>query len=302
LGLLEELSQAGATIVVVTHDRDSALAAPAPARLRIADLARLAANGLATRKLRAALSALGIAIGVAAIVAVLGLSSSSAAGLNAEIAALGATKGHIRIQFLSEAVVLSLFGGAARVAAGAAATAIYARHKGWATVIPPEAWAGASPPPWSSAPWPGCCPPSAPPACPPPRPCGPCDQPAGRPLNRGQAPPVHIHGPGTAPADGTTPPGSAPPGPDVGTGGPHDHPAPEEGTMSHSNRVLRRPRRVSPPAARTAAAITTAALALLGMQREPVSHRFRRLIECGRVNDLPVSRRLLPVHALARGA
>jgi putative ABC transport system permease protein len=69
--------------------RDRAPAAPAPARLRIADLARLAATGLATRKLRAALSALGIAIGVAAIVAVLGLSSSSAAGLNAEIAALG---------------------------------------------------------------------------------------------------------------------------------------------------------------------------------------------------------------------
>ena len=45
--------------------------------------------GDGTRKLRAALSALGIAIGVASIVAVLGLSSSSAAGLNAEIAALG---------------------------------------------------------------------------------------------------------------------------------------------------------------------------------------------------------------------
>ena len=26
--------------------------------------------------------------------------------------------------------------------AGAAATAIYARHKGWATIIPPAAWAG----------------------------------------------------------------------------------------------------------------------------------------------------------------
>jgi putative ABC transport system permease protein len=62
---------------------------PAPARLRIADLARLAAFGLRTRKLRAALSALGIAIGVAAIVAVLGLSASSSAGLQAEIAALG---------------------------------------------------------------------------------------------------------------------------------------------------------------------------------------------------------------------
>jgi putative ABC transport system permease protein len=62
---------------------------PVPARLRLPDLARLASVGLATRKLRAALSALGIAIGVAAIVAVLGLSQSSAAGLNAEIAKLG---------------------------------------------------------------------------------------------------------------------------------------------------------------------------------------------------------------------
>jgi len=63
--------------------------APAPARLRLTDLARLSGVGIRTRKLRAALSALGIAIGVAAIVAVLGLSASSAAGLNAEIAALG---------------------------------------------------------------------------------------------------------------------------------------------------------------------------------------------------------------------
>ncbi|HEY4852810.1 MAG TPA: ABC transporter permease [Streptosporangiaceae bacterium] len=59
------------------------------ARLHPADLAGLASIGLRTRKLRAALSALGIAIGVAAIVAVLGLSQSSAAGLNAEIAQLG---------------------------------------------------------------------------------------------------------------------------------------------------------------------------------------------------------------------
>jgi putative ABC transport system permease protein len=63
--------------------------APAAARLRITDLARLASVGLRSRRLRATLSALGIAIGVAAIVAVLGLSASSAAGLNAEIAALG---------------------------------------------------------------------------------------------------------------------------------------------------------------------------------------------------------------------
>ena len=61
----------------------------APARLRPADLARVASAGLRTRRLRAALSALGIAIGVAAIVAVLGLSQSSSDGLIAEIDALG---------------------------------------------------------------------------------------------------------------------------------------------------------------------------------------------------------------------
>jgi putative ABC transport system permease protein len=67
----------------------TAATAPAPARLHPADLARLAAIGMRTRKLRAVLSALGIAIGVAAIVAVLGLSASSSAGLLAEIAKLG---------------------------------------------------------------------------------------------------------------------------------------------------------------------------------------------------------------------
>jgi putative ABC transport system permease protein len=58
-------------------------------KLRPSDLVRLATVGLRTRKLRAGLSALGIAIGVAAIVAVLGLSSSASAGLLNEISALG---------------------------------------------------------------------------------------------------------------------------------------------------------------------------------------------------------------------
>ena len=64
-------------------------ATPQAARLRVRDLAGLASVGLRTRRLRASLSALGIAIGVAAIVAVLGLSQSSAAGLLAEISQLG---------------------------------------------------------------------------------------------------------------------------------------------------------------------------------------------------------------------
>ena len=64
-------------------------AAPSTVRLRPADLAALASIGLATRKLRATLSGLGIAIGVAAIVAVLGLAASSQAALLAKIARLG---------------------------------------------------------------------------------------------------------------------------------------------------------------------------------------------------------------------
>jgi putative ABC transport system permease protein len=58
-------------------------------RLRLTDGLRVASVGLRARPLRAALSALGIAIGTAAIVGVLGLSSSSRAGLLAEIDRLG---------------------------------------------------------------------------------------------------------------------------------------------------------------------------------------------------------------------
>ena len=63
--------------------------APSAARLRPADLAALASIGLRTRKLRATLSALGIAIGVAAIVAVLGLAASAKAFVLDELNQLG---------------------------------------------------------------------------------------------------------------------------------------------------------------------------------------------------------------------
>jgi putative ABC transport system permease protein len=56
--------------------------------------------------------------------------------------ALGATRGQIRGQFLPEAILLGLLGGAVGVAVGAASTAVYAHTKGWATVIPIEAWVG----------------------------------------------------------------------------------------------------------------------------------------------------------------
>jgi putative ABC transport system permease protein len=58
-------------------------------RLGLKDGLRVASVGLRARPLRAGLSALGIAIGTAAIVAILGLSASSQAGLLAEIDRLG---------------------------------------------------------------------------------------------------------------------------------------------------------------------------------------------------------------------
>lgn len=59
------------------------------ARLRSTELLGVALQGLRTRKLRAALSALGIAIGIGAMVAVVGVSSSAQANLLAEIDRLG---------------------------------------------------------------------------------------------------------------------------------------------------------------------------------------------------------------------
>jgi putative ABC transport system permease protein len=75
--------------MTATSPRPAVPSVPSAAWLRPSDLAGLASIGLRTRKLRAGLSALGIAIGVAAIVAVLGLAASAKQGLLAEIARLG---------------------------------------------------------------------------------------------------------------------------------------------------------------------------------------------------------------------
>jgi len=79
------------------------------------------------------------AVGVANIMVISVLERRSEIGLRR---ALGATKGHIRVQFLAEAILLGLLGGTTGVAAGALATAIYATAKGWAIVVPTLAWGG----------------------------------------------------------------------------------------------------------------------------------------------------------------
>jgi putative ABC transport system permease protein len=79
------------------------------------------------------------AVGVANIMIISVLERRSEIGLRR---ALGATRGNIRAQFLAEAILLALLGGAAGVAFGAVATAVYAHTKHWHTVVPAVAWAG----------------------------------------------------------------------------------------------------------------------------------------------------------------
>lgn len=75
-----------------------------PARLALPDTLRVGAVGLRTRPLRAFLSALGIAIGIAAMVSVVGISTSSQAELNRTLDALGTN-------LLTVAPGKTLFGG-----------------------------------------------------------------------------------------------------------------------------------------------------------------------------------------------
>lgn len=60
-----------------------------PARMRSGDVMRVGGSGLRSRPLRVFLSALGIAIGIAAMLGVVGISASSQEDLNRQLAALG---------------------------------------------------------------------------------------------------------------------------------------------------------------------------------------------------------------------
>jgi putative ABC transport system permease protein len=73
------------------------------------------------------------AIGIANVMVIGVLERRGEIGLRR---ALGATRAHVRRQFLTESVLLSAIGGATGVAAGAAVTIGYAASRGWETVVP----------------------------------------------------------------------------------------------------------------------------------------------------------------------
>jgi putative ABC transport system permease protein len=78
-------------------------------------------------------------IGVANTMVISVLERRSEIGLRRS---LGATRRHIRIQFLTESLLLSVLGGGAGITLGAAVTAVYATVQNWPTVVPAWALAG----------------------------------------------------------------------------------------------------------------------------------------------------------------
>ncbi len=121
-----------------------------PAQPNEVDVSRpsdaLAAQAAADKTFTALLLGLGAVallvggIGVANTMVISVLERRSEIGLRRS---LGATREHIRAQFLTESLLLSLLGGGAGIVLGFAVTAAYATAQGWPTVIPTWAVAGA---------------------------------------------------------------------------------------------------------------------------------------------------------------
>lgn len=112
------------------------------------EIARVAIDALRVNKLRSLLTTLGIVIGVGAMIAAVSLLVGGIEIMNIMLVsvtertreigirkALGATRGSILLQFLTEAVVLCACGGLIGVAVGMGAASELHRIMGWRTAV-----------------------------------------------------------------------------------------------------------------------------------------------------------------------
>jgi putative ABC transport system permease protein len=105
-------------------------------------LAAKQATDAALRSLLLALGAVALLVGGIGVANTMVISVLERRGEIGLRRSLGATRGHVRVQFLTESLLLSAIGGLGGVLIGVAVTSAYATNRGWPAVVPPWASLG----------------------------------------------------------------------------------------------------------------------------------------------------------------